>query len=169
MIFAAHRRAAFLKGSNNMIVNPSALPTLQFGWHGVIRMRDRVRNLVMSTFAVDTAQSPTFGDILYNLPLVLAFDVLTQALLLAREAGQFTSPRLQLDDLMDNAKTALPWVDWQCLRDGVKLRYEVAGAGRLFGDIQCLRYIAHVEKQLIAWNIISSAEQPVLVSVTSHR
>src|SRR5215212_7235232 len=109
-----------------MITNSNSLRTLQSEWQGVVRMRDRVRHLVVSTFAFDAAQSPSFGDVLYNLPLVLAFDVLTKALILAKDEGLFTSYGDQLDELIDSAKTALSWLDWQYLRDGVKRRNEVA-------------------------------------------
>jgi hypothetical protein len=139
-----------IKGSNDMIVNPSALSALQSEWQGVVRMRERVRHLVVSTFAFDSTQSPTFGDVLYNLPLVLAFDVLTQVLLHAKDEGRFTSSVNQLDDLMDSAKTAFSWIDWQHLRDGVTRRNEVAQSGKLFGDLQCLLYIARIEDQLAA-------------------
>ena len=96
-----------------MIVDPSKLLSIQSDWQGVLQMRDRVRHLVLSTFAYDEIHSPIFGNILYNLPLVLAFDVLTQVLLLARDEGRFTNSQPQLEDLMDGARTSLPWNDWQ--------------------------------------------------------
>jgi hypothetical protein len=148
-----------------MIVNSIALATLQSEWQGVVRMRERVRHLVVSTFAFDSAQSPVFGDVLYNLPLVLAFDVLTNLLLRAKDEGLFTSSGNQLGDLMDSGKTAFSWLDWHGLRDAVKRRNEVAQSGKLFGDLQCLLYIARIEDQLIAWGIISQA-QPIVPART---
>ena len=152
-----------------MIVDPSKLLSIQSDWQGVLQMRDRVRHLVLSTFAYDEIHSPIFGNILYNLPLVLAFDVLTQVLLLARDEGRFTNSRPQLEDLMDSARTSLPWIDWQLLRDGARLRNEVGHNGKLFGDVQCLRYIAYIEAQLVAWGVITLAERPVPVSLMSFR
>lgn len=152
-----------------MIVDPSKLLSIQSEWQGVLRMRDRVRHLVLSTFAYDEIHSPSFGNILYNLPLVLAFDVLTQVLLLARDEDRFTKSQPELPDLMDSAKTSLPWIDWQLLRDGVRLRNEVRHNGKLFGDIQCVRYIADIEAQLVAWGIIATAEPSVPASVMSFR
>jgi len=137
-------------GSEHMIANPSSLVTLQAEWQGVVRMRDRMRHLVISTFAFDTLRSPAFGNILYNLPLLLAFGVLKQVLLQAREDGRFTSSLPQLEALMDSAKTSLLWKDWSCLRQGVKRRNEAVHNGKLFGDIQCLQDIADVEAQLLA-------------------
>lgn len=140
-----------------MMVNLNSLASLQAEWDGTVRMRDRVRQLVLSTFAVDVKKSPAFGDILYNLPYLLAFGVLKQVLLQAREEGRFTSSRPQLADLMDSAKNSLEWIDWQCLREAVKRRNEVVKDGKLFGDVQCLQDIADIEAQLLAWGIITTA------------
>jgi hypothetical protein len=140
-----------------MILNPSSLTTLQAEWEGVIRMRDRMRQLILATFAFDARTSPAFGDILYNLPFLLAFDVLKQVLLQAREDGVIPGSRLQLVDLLEAAKASLPWVDWQSLREAVKRRNEVADNGKLFGDVRCLQDIADIESQLVAWGVIASA------------
>ena len=140
-----------------MIMNLNSVATLQAEWDGAVRMRDRVRHLVISTFAFDAKKSPAFGDLLYNLPFLLAFSVLKEVLLQAREEGRFTSSRPQLGDLIDSAKNSLPWIDWQCLREAVKRRNEVMQNGRLLGDVQCLQDIAEVEAQLIAWDVIASA------------
>ena len=137
-----------------MIANPTSLETLQTEWEGVVRMRDRIRHLVVSTFALNTLTSPVFGDILYDLPFLLAFDVLKQALLQARDDGQFTGSGNQLDDLMDSAKVSLPWLDWECLRDAVKRQSEVACDGKLYGNVQCLQDIPDIEAQLTAWGIL---------------
>jgi len=137
-----------------MIVNPNSLATLQAEWNGAVRMRDRVRHLVISTFAFDAKKSPAFGDLLYNLPFLLAFDVLKQVLLQAKEDGQFTSSQPQLSDLIDGAKNSLQWIDWQCLREAVKRRNEVTHDGKLLGDVQCLQDIADIEAQLVVWGII---------------
>src|SRR5687768_11439963 len=47
------------------------------------------------------------ADVLYNLPVLLAFDVLTQTLLAMRDEGTFACPRNQLGPLMDSAQTAV--------------------------------------------------------------
>jgi hypothetical protein len=138
-----------------MIANPSTLGTLQTEWDGVIRMRERMRHLVVSTFALNTLTSPVFGDILYNLPFLLAFDVLKQVLLSAREDGHFNNTGYQLDDLMDSARSSLPWIDWEYLREAVGRQNEVAREGKLYGDVECLQDIAHLEAQLAAWGVIA--------------
>jgi hypothetical protein len=141
-----------------MTINLNSLKALQAEWEGVVRMRERMQQLVISTFAFDPITSPAFGNILYNLPFLLAFDVLKHVLLHAREDGQFTGSGHRLADLMDSAKTSLPWIDWDRLSEGVQRRNEVAHNGKLCGDEQCLQNIADIEAQLLAWDVIAAPE-----------
>ena len=141
-----------------MFANPQSLATLQAEWDGVVQMRERMNHLVITTFAYDPIASPAFGNILYNLPLLLAFDVLKHVLLQAKEEGLFPLSGRRLGDLMDSAQVSLPWIDWQCLREGVTSRNEVAHEGRLLGDKQCLQHIAEIEAQLAAWGVITETE-----------
>ena len=140
-----------------MIANPSSLALFQAEWQTVMQMRERMKELVISTFAVNASTSPAFGDVLYNLPFRLAFEVLKKVLLQAKAEGLITTSQQRLADLMDSAITSLPWNNWQGLRDEVKRRNEVVHEGKLLGDDQCLQAIADVESQLIAWRIIESA------------
>lgn len=139
-----------------MIANPSSLAILQAEWHTVVQMRERMQGLVSSTFAPNASISPAFGDILYNLPLRLAFDVLKKVLLQAKEEGLITTSEQRLADLVDSAISSLPWNNWRVLREAVSRRNEVVFEGKLLGDEQCLADIADVEAQLIAWRIITS-------------
>lgn len=54
------------------------------------------------------------------------------------------------------AKTALPWIDWQTIRDGVHRRNEIAHDGKLYDSQTCISEIETVEKQLTEWGILSS-------------
>lgn len=139
-----------------MIANPSSRAVLQAEWQAVTQMRERMRVLVASTFTFDASTSPAFGDILYNLPLRLAFDVLKKVLLQAKDEGLIATSQQRLADLMDSASNTLPWNNWQALREAVRRRNEVVHRGKLLGDEQCLQDIADVEAQLIAWRIITS-------------
>jgi hypothetical protein len=141
-----------------MIVNPHSLATVQAEWQTVIRMRDRVQNLIFSTSALDAKKSPAFGDILYNLPVGLAFDVLKQVLLRAKEEDLVPDSSHQLSDLLDSARTALDWIDWHSLREAVHRRAEGAQQEKLFGDRQCLKYLAIIEAQLVAWGILMAPD-----------
>ena len=152
-----------------MIVYPSYMATLQAEWNGVIRMRERIRHLVILTFAFDAKKSPAFGDVLYNLPLVIAFGVLKQALQQAKDQERSRDSQLPLDALMESAKTSLPWIDWQCLREAVKRQTEVSLGGMLFGDVQCLQDITAIEAQLVAWGIISAAKSYIPAPTMSSK
>jgi hypothetical protein len=144
------------KGSEHMFANPGSLAVLQAEWQTVVEMRERIQNLIISTFAFNATVSPVFGDIFYNLPLRLAFDVLKKVLLQAKDEGLILASQQRLADLMDSAVTSLPWNNWQSLRNAVRRRNEVVYEGKHLGDEQCLQDIADVESQLIAWRIITS-------------
>src|SRR5215210_3640786 len=137
-----------------MIANPSSISGLQAEWQAVVQMRKRVQEIANSTFAFNTSTSAAFGDILYNLPFRLAFDVLKKVLLQARNEGLITTSQPRLADLVDSASNTLPWNNWQAIREAVRRRNEVVHGGKLLGDEQCLQDIANVEAQLIAWRII---------------
>jgi len=149
-------RLSVKKGNEHMIVDPSSLATLQDEWQTVMQMRERMKELVISTLAVDASTSPAFGDVFYNLPFRLAFEVLKKVLLQAKGEGLIPASQQRLADLMDSATSSLPWNNWQSLRDAVKRRNEVVHEGKLLGDEQCLQGIDDVESQLIAWRIIDS-------------
>jgi hypothetical protein len=144
------------KGNEHMIADLSSIVVLQAEWQTVVEMRQRMQQLVVSTFALNASASPAFGDVFYNLPFRLAFEVLKKVLLQARVEGLIPASRQRLPDLMDSAVTSLPWNNWHNLRDAVGRRNEVVHRGKLFGDEQCLQDIADVEAQLIEWRIIAS-------------
>jgi len=115
-----------------MAIDPGTLLTLQDQWDGVVRMRERMDHLVISTFAFDPITSPVFGDILYNLPLTLAINVLNAALAQVSDVG------LVMQEILQRG-------------------HELAQQGKLFGDKQCLRDIAAIESQLLNWGLITVA------------
>lgn len=119
-------------------------------------MRERMQLLITATFAGGAFTAPALAKVVYNLPLLLAFDVMKQVLLQARDDGMFTCSQRQLGNLMDCAKAVLPWISWNSLREGVRRRNEVAHDGKLFESTECLQDINNIEAQLIAWGIISS-------------
>ncbi len=138
-----------------MIVNTAAGAALSTEWTGVVRMLDRMKKLVVGTFAGGGMTAPGLAMVIYNLPLLLAFDVLKQSLVQARDENSFTCSRGELGKLMKSARNSLPWIDWKGLRDGVQRRNEVAHDGKLFDSAQCIQDIANVEAQLVSWGIIN--------------
>ncbi len=130
-----------------MITDPTVASTLRSEWDGVVKMRERMKLLVVATFAGGAITGRALANVLYNLPVLLAFDVLTQALAAMRDQGAFACSRNQLGHLMDGSKTAVPWIDWDKLRAGVRRRNEIAHDGTLFDGSVCLQDVASVSDQ----------------------
>ena len=138
----------------HIISNPTTLKKLQSEWAGVVKMRERMKLLAIATFAGGAITAPALAKVLYNLPMLLAFDVLKNVLKAARDEGMVVWPT---GKLMDSAKTALTWNDWGKLHAGVRRRNEIAHDGILFDSSECLKDIANVQEQLVAWAIIDVA------------
>jgi hypothetical protein len=132
---------------------PVDLASITVQWSGAERMLARVRGMVVSAGS-NPQTAGNFARIAYNLPLLLAFDAMRGALLAARDAGHFACGNDNLGPLMDAEKNALPWIDWQALRDGVRRRNRVAHDGELHSADQCIQAVQQVEEQLAAWGII---------------
>src|SRR5262245_633686 len=130
-----------------MKLTPTTIEHLRTEWAGVVKMQKRMKTLVVVTFTGGALTAPTLRQVLYNLPLLLAFDVLRQTLARANGKYDFLSSRRRqptLGALMDAAKERLPWCDWLELRDGVRRRNAVAHDGQLFEAKQCLSDIANI-------------------------
>jgi hypothetical protein len=136
-----------------MLTDAATIADLQSEWTGVIKMRDRMQKVVTFSFVAGSIPSSATG-VVYNLPVLLAFDVLGQVLRAARGEGLFACNSDHPGPLMDCAKTAFSWLDWDELRAGIRRRNEIAHDGQLFDGAQCLKDIANVEKQLMEWGLI---------------
>ena len=138
-----------------MISNPTTLTNLQTEWSAVVKLHERMKLLVMATFVGGAITAPALAKVLYNLPMLLAFDVLKNVVQAARDEGTVVWP--SESRLWVGAKTALSWNDWDELMFGVGRRNEIAHDGKLFDSSVCLKDIANVQEQLIAWAIIDAA------------
>ena len=132
----------------SVISNGEVLAKLASDWEGALRMRDR-----LNKHAGGPSTPATPADAIYNLPLLLAFDVFRSALRAIKKEGRFSSEGNGLRSLMKAAEDALPWLDYKALRKGVKHRNAVARDGELFPAAVCLRDIENVAAQLRAWGI----------------
>ena len=140
-----------------MIKDPDCLRNLKEEWAGVSKMRDRMKMLLAATLAGGAFTAPALGGVVYNLPLLLAYDVLGQALRDLRDQGEFACKSNFLGQLVEASKTRISWLDWQKVRDGVHLRNTVAHDGALHEAKVCWDAIAAVENQLSSWGIIHLA------------
>ncbi len=137
--------------------SPDCLHNLQEQWAGASKMRDRMKMLLAATFTGGAFTGPALGGIVYNLPLLLAYDVLGQVLRALRDQGEFECKSNFLGPLVEASKTRIPWIDWQKIRTGVDLRNAVAHDGALHEARVCWDAMEAVESQLFSWGIIPAA------------
>ena len=130
-----------------LILAPAAIASIAVEWSGAERMLARVRGMVGVTAGTNPAMADPLARVVYNLPLLLAFEALRGALIAARDTGYFACGSDYPGPLMDAARDALPWLDWQALRDGLRRRNRVAHDGDLYGADQCIADVQCVEAQ----------------------
>jgi hypothetical protein len=135
-------------------LDPAAIASITVEWSGAERMLARMRGMVGVAAVPGSFTAGPLSRVAYNLPLVLAFEALREALVSARDAGLFVCRSDYPGPLMDAARDALPWIDWQALRDGLRRRNRVAHDGELYGADQCIEDVERVEAQLTAWGVI---------------
>jgi hypothetical protein len=92
----------------------------------------------------------------YNLPFVLAFAVLDQVLKELKDQGLFSvsGQRPPLGTKMTASKPCLPWQDYDLVERGKDSRNELAHKAKLLTKAECLRHIAVIEKELMAWGVV---------------
>ena len=137
-----------------LILAPAAIASITVEWSGAERMLARMRGIVGVTVGSNPATADPLARVVYNLPLLLAFEALRGALIAARDTGYFACGSDYPGPLMDAARDALLWLDWQALRDGLRRRNRVAHDGDLYGADQCIADVQCVEAQLAGWGII---------------
>jgi hypothetical protein len=138
----------------DVIVDHRALLNIREDWDGVQQMKRRMQSLVVVTFATGAITAPALAKVVYNLPLLLSCDVLGRVLRQLRREGQFDSKRGELGPMIDAAKSQLPWLDWEGIRQGSLRRNEVAHGGVLHESDVCIADIARIEEQLVEWKVI---------------
>jgi len=137
--------------------SPASVAKLQSEWNGVVKMRERMKTMAVVAFGSGAINAVALQGVLYNLPLLLAFDVLKQALVCAKNEGKFCCKGTGLGALMKASRDSLDWISWTKVHDGVGRRDMVAHDGELFSADQCLSDIELVENQLKAWGVSSVA------------
>jgi hypothetical protein len=137
-----------------LITDIPALATIRSEWSAVVKVRERMNKLMSGP--VGSVADGALHSVVYNLPLLLAFDVLGKVLRALKRQRQVPGERDQLGDLMDIFQGDPSWLEWSVLRDGVRRRNAIAYAGELFSGVECLTDIEAVEEQLREWEILES-------------
>jgi hypothetical protein len=135
-----------------LITDATALSAIRSEWSAVVKVRDRMRKLMAGP--VGSIADGTLHSVVYNLPLLLAFDVLEKVLRALKKQRQVPGSSEQLGDLMDVFQGDPSWLEWSVLRDGERRRHAITHAGELFSGVECIADIAAVEEQLAVWEIL---------------
>jgi len=100
-----------------------------------------------------TFVNETPPDDYYNLPLVLAFAVLDQALDAHIQQGTFkcSGERPPLGAKMSASRNALPWQDYQLVEHGKCARNALAHEAKIIPKTDCFNFIDGIERELKAW------------------
>jgi hypothetical protein len=137
-----------------LISEPGALAAIRSEWSAAVKVRERMRRLMAGP--VGSIADGTLHGVVYNLPLLLAFNVLERLLRALKRQRQIPLASEQLGELMDLLQGDPSWLDWSVLRDGARRRDAIIHAGELFPGVECLSDIEAVEEQLGVWGILES-------------
>jgi hypothetical protein len=141
---------------------------LQGEWEGARLMLRRMGRHVRGAFA--GIPQPGLAHVVYNLPLLLACDVLEQTLLKLRVQYGFKSKSSSLGHLLEGARTEsdITFVVYPALNIAFNHRNAVAHDGELLSPEQCLADIAAIETQLMPWGVLRS-DAPNMDSAINDR
>jgi hypothetical protein len=136
-----------------LITDAGAVAAIRSEWSAVVTVRERMRNLMAGP--VGSIADGALYSVVYNLPLLLAFNVLERVLRTLKKQRQIPGQEQQLGELMDLFQGDPSWLEWSVLRDGERRRHAITHTGELFSGVECLADIAAVEEQLAAWGLLA--------------
>jgi hypothetical protein len=136
-----------------LITDVGAVSAIRSEWAAAVTVRDRMRSLMAGP--VGSIADGALHSVVYNLPLLLAFNVLERALRALKKQRQIPGHEDHLGELMDLFQGDPSWLEWSVLRDGARRCHAITHSGELFSGVECLADIAAVEEQLDAWRILA--------------
>jgi len=136
------------------ILSQASIDDIRIEWNGVEVMLEKMQSLTSVTFATGAITGPAVGKVLYNLPLLLAADVLCKTLRLAKTESLFSSNKSSLGALVKTAKDILDWENWDNIWLAVTNRNAIAHDGELFDSQVCTSAIQDIKSQLLLWRIL---------------
>jgi hypothetical protein len=105
-------------------------------------------------------------DDAFNLPFLLAYACLDQALSALQCQGAFKSKSSLLGAKMEASRSLLAWHDYEHVDAGKELRNRLAHEAELVSKQDALRYIAAVRRELHAWSVLDGdCAQPAAANV----
>jgi hypothetical protein len=136
----------------SLITDQAALRAIRSEWSAVVRVRERMGKLMAGP--VGSIADGALQSVVYNLPLLLAFNVLERVLQALKKQRQIPGHGERLGELLDIFQGDPSWLEWSVLRDGERRRHAIEHDGELFPGVDCLADIAAVEEQLAAWQLL---------------
>lgn len=137
-----------------MITDPVALRSLQQQWSVVVRFcrgSHRSHQIPGGPYVNETPPEQFF-----NLPLLLAYAVLDQALdeLITQGVVPAIKGRPFLGAKMAASRSAISWQDYATVDLGKEERNGIAHDGKLLDRAACIRFIQAIERELRGWNFL---------------
>jgi hypothetical protein len=140
------------------MLNPKGASKVRIEWQGADKMRTRMVRHVLGGFM--GLRQLGLPDAIYNLPLLLAVEVLKKTLQRAKAQYGFESDSWSFADLMAGSRAVLTYENYSALWAAMQRRNAIAHNGELFPAQVCLEDIANIEKQLYAWQLVSKVRDP---------
>jgi len=140
------------------MLSTESISHIEMEWAGAEVMLSAMRSRSLITFSRGRGAVIGVDRIIYNLPLLLAADVLCQTLRIAKEEGQFSAKKHTLGGLVKASKEILPWVDWDSIWEAVDRRNAIAHDGALYSRRECQESIDSIREQLVQWGIIQEKQ-----------
>jgi len=140
-----------------MIKDRTALRDARDKWAFVRASRNViVGNCNVATWAVGFNQA-RIRDLCFNLLLTSAFSVLEEVLRQLRDERKFSGKDNRLGLLMCNSRSSLPWNDYRLINAARNDRNRSVHARAYLPHAKCRDYIAAIERELVAWGVLTSA------------
>ena len=141
-----------------MITDAMVLNEVREGWEFVRESRNLiVGNCNVATFTVGFNQAG-IRNLCFNLLLASAFSVLEEVLRQVRTEGKFVSKKDQLAYLMSSSRGTLPWSNYDFIDKARNERNLSVHQRKYMSHEQCRDYIAGIERELVAWGVLSSGK-----------
>ncbi len=129
-----------------MIKDGGRLIQLRSEWNGVRDRQEYFRRNVLFAFAEGALNMRNLADPIYSLLLLYAFATLQSVLMEIRDQGTFSS-RGELGELFKGSKTILPWVDYDLVNEGRRMRNKIAHSNFILSSKESFRYIDAIEAE----------------------
>ena len=140
-----------------MILDREVLEELRKSWNGVRIFRERIQAATLGSFAQGGSFVIFIADAAHNLPFFHACSVLNNVLLQLEDEGYFKCNSIFLGALLERSENALPWKDFNLIKEGVDKRNNVAHKGEVIPRRECWKYIDAIESELVSWKIVEDS------------